>query len=126
MKNIKIILAIQVVLLLVACNSQPNSTEIQKAVIDGYKYNSNYLSGSKIAELFLGSVGIQNMKIDTVEKIECSENIKNSCICEYVIEYTIASNEGSLADLVGANGRKRTTERSRFVKTSKGWIIAEN
>ncbi len=60
-----------------------------------------------------------------IEKINCITHAKNSYICEYVMEYTINVADGSLAEMFGAKGKKRTITRSKFLKTSKSWIIAD-
>jgi hypothetical protein len=41
------------------------------------------------------------------------------------MEYTIKADDGSLAEMIGAKGKKRTITRSKFLKTSKSWIMAD-
>ena len=60
-----------------------------------------------------------------IEKINCQKNPDKSYICDYVIDYNITTDEGSLAELVGMKGRKKMVSKSNFLKTSKSWIIAD-
>jgi hypothetical protein len=92
---------------------------------DSYSQETNSILSNKIGEALLTSAGVKDIKLENIEKINCVSHAKNSYICEYVIEYTIKVADGSLAEIFGANGKKRTISRSKFLKTSKSWIMAD-
>jgi hypothetical protein len=123
--NFKIIVGILIVPLIVACSGEPSEKDIKKAIQDSYRQDSNLILSSKIGEAILSSTGVKDIKLENIEKISCVSHAKNSYICEYVMEYTIKADDGSLAHMFGANGKKRTISRSKFLKTSKSWIISD-
>lgn len=108
-----------------ACSGEPSEKDIRKAIQDSYSQETSSILSSKIGEVLLSSTGVKDIKLENVEKINCISNAKNSYICEYVMEYTIKVDDGSLAEMFGAKGKKRTIARSKFLKTSKSWIIAD-
>jgi hypothetical protein len=112
-------------LFIVACSSEPSEKDIKKAIQDSYSQETNSIFFSKIGVALLSSAGFKDIKIESIEKINCVSNAKNSYICEYVLEYTIKVDDGSLAEMLGAKGKKRTLARSKFLKTSKSWIITD-
>ncbi len=110
---------------IVACNSEPSENDIKKAIEDSYSQNTNSVFSSKMGEVIISSAGIKNIKLENVEKINCISQAKNAYFCEYAIEYTVKANDGSLAELFGVNGKKRSISRSRFLKTSKSWMLSD-
>lgn len=123
--NLKIIIGILIVPLIVGCSGEPSEKDIKKAIQDSYNQDSNLILSSKIGEAILSSTGVKDIKLENIEKINCVSHAKNSYICEYVMEYTIKVEDGSLAHMFGANGKKRTISRSKFLKTTKSWIISD-
>ena len=108
-----------------ACSGEPSEKDIIKAIQDSYSQDTKSILSSKIGEALLSSTGVKDIKLENVEKINCVSNAKNSYVCEYVMEYTIKADDGSLAEMFGAKGKKRTITRSKFLKTSKSWILAD-
>ncbi len=106
------------------CSSEPGQSDISKAVKDYFKNDSSILSGNKLIGIMATATGVEGFKLDSVDKIGCEPSGKNAYICEVSVEYTINSTEGSLADLFGAAGQKRSINKYRFVKTSNGWLVA--
>jgi len=123
--KVKIISSILIVPLIFGCSGEPSEKDIQKAIHDSYNQDSNLILSSKIGEAILSSTGVKGIKLENIEKINCISHAKNSYICEYVIEYKINVEDGSLAYMFGASGKKRTISRSKFLKTSKSWIISD-
>ncbi len=121
----KITMSLMVIPLIVACGGEPSEKDIKKAIQDSYSQETNSILSNKIGEALLSSAGVKDIKLENIEKINCVSHAQNSYICEYVIEYTIKVADGSLAEIFGANGKKRTISRSKFLKTSKSWIMAD-
>ena len=121
----KIISFILTIPLITACSGEPSDKDIKKAIQDSYSQDSNSILSSKMGEAILSSTGVKDIKLENIEKINCVSHAKNSYICEYVMEYTIKADDGSLAHIFGVNGKKRTISRSKFLKTSKSWIISD-
>lgn len=123
--NFKIIIEILMVPLIVGCSGEPSEKDIKKAIQDSYSQGSNSILSSKMGEAILSSTGVKDVTLENIEKINCVSHAKNSYICEYVMEYTIKADDGSLAHIFGANGKKRTISRSKLLKTSKSWVISD-
>lgn len=121
----KIAMTLVAIPFIVACGGEPSERDIKKAIQDSYSQETNSILSSKIGEALLLSTGVKDVKLENIEKINCISHAKNSYICEYVLEYTINVADGSLAEMFGAKGKKRTITRSKFLKTSKIWIMAD-
>lgn len=126
MYNNRVALFLWVICLgLSGCSGEPSASDISKAVSESFKNDSSLLTGKKLIGVMVTAAGVEGVKLDSVDKIGCEPRGKNAYICEVSVEYTISITEGSLADLMGAAGHKRSINKYRFVKTSKGWIVAE-
>lgn len=123
-RKTRLVLASATIPLLIACSGEPSESEIRKAIQDSYSQGDHSILSSKISEAIISSTGVKDIKLENIEKINCVSNAKNSYVCEYVMEYTINADNGSLAEMFGATGKKRTISRSKFLKTSKSWIIS--
>lgn len=110
--------------LLTGCGGEPSASDISKAVGESFKNDSSILSGDKLIGVMVNAAGVEDVKLNSVDKIGCEPSGKNAYLCEVSIEYTISSKSGSIADLLGAGGQKRTINKYRLVSTSKGWIVA--
>lgn len=107
------------------CGGEPSASEISQAVSESFKNDSSILSGNKLLGAVVNAAGVEGVKLDSVDKIGCEPSGKNAYICEVSVEFTINSTEGSIADLFGAGGHKRSINKYRLVSTSKGWIVAQ-
>jgi len=126
MNRVLLPLSLCICLMLSACGGEPSPTEITKAVEDLFKNDSSFATGKKILGILAASAGVQDIKVDSIDKIGCEPNGKNAYLCEVAIEYTISNSEGSLSDLLGIGGHKRSINKYRLIKTSKGWIIDDS
>jgi hypothetical protein len=124
-RDYKIAVALMVSPFIVACSGEPSEKDIKKAIQDSYIQETNSILSSKIGEVLLSSTGVKDIKLENIEKINCVSHAKNSYVCEYVMEYTIKADDGSLAEMFGAKGKKINIARSKFLKTSKSWIMAD-
>jgi hypothetical protein len=107
------------------CSGEPSASEIAKAVGESFKNESSILSGNKLIGVAVNAAGVEAIKLDSVDKIGCEPSGKNAYTCEVSVEFTVNSAEGSIADLLGAGGHKRTINKYRLVSTSRGWIVAQ-
>jgi len=107
------------------CSSEPSASDISKAVGESFKNDSSLLNGKKLIGTIFSAAGVEGIKLESVDKIGCEPSGKNAYICEVSVEYTIHSADGSIADLLGAAGQKRSISKYRLVSTSKGWVVAQ-
>jgi len=109
---------------LLGCSGEPDASEISKAMKESYANDSSFFSTNKLIGFMANAAGLQEIKLNSADKIGCEPSGKNAYLCEVAVEYTVNSTEGSLADLFGATGQKKSINKYRFVKTSNGWLVA--
>ena len=68
---------------------------------------------------------VYNIKIDGIEKIQCTPESQNSKIyvCDVLVKYEILTSQNSLSELVGFTGKKSEVKKIRIFKGSSGWEI---
>lgn len=126
LKNmIKKILILPIFFLISGCSFEPSESEIKQAVQDSYSQGVSSVLSGKLGEVLLSSAGLKDIKLLSIDKIACSKISEKSYFCEYVVEYALKAEDGSLAEMFGINGKKKQVSKSKFLKTSKGWMIAE-
>ncbi len=109
-------------LLLTGCAGEPSSSEISKAVGDSFKEDSSIFTGKNLLGTLINAAGVEEIMLISVEKIGCEPSGKNTYLCEVSVEYLVNGTEGGLSNLLGISGKKRSINKYRLVKTSKGWI----
>lgn len=107
---------------LIGCSGEPSASDIKHAVQDSFTNDTSILSNQNIFGALASAAGLQNVKLDSAEKVGCQPDGDNAYRCEVVIEYTFDTEKDSLASLMGVGGPKRSVAKYRFIKTSKGWI----
>jgi hypothetical protein len=110
-------------LALTACSGEPSASEIKRAVQDSFAQDASLLNNQNLLGVLANVAGLQNIQLDSVDKVGCQPDGDYAHRCEVVIEYTMATDKDSLAAMMGVGGSKRVVARYRFLKTSKGWII---
>jgi len=118
------LLLIAICLGLSGCSGEPSASDVTKAVGDSFKQDTSLITGKKLIGAMVTAAGVEGVTLESVDKIGCEPSGKNAYLCEVSVEYTINTAEGSLADIFGAAGHKRSIGKYRFVNTSKGWIVA--
>lgn len=69
-------------------------------------------------------MGIDTIQFHSIEKISCVSPDLTSATCEIAYDFALGRQDNALAVLLGAAGRHKGVESYRFVKSSKGWIVA--
>jgi hypothetical protein len=113
--------------ILSGCSFEPSNNEVEAAVRESLSQDYKILFGNDIAGMMVNIAGVESIKIDSVDKIGCQSNGKNSYLCEVSVEFTINTKQGGFAQFFGLSGSQRSIERYRLVKTSRGWTaISDN
>jgi hypothetical protein len=108
---------------LTGCNSEPSANEVSIAVSEAFLHSTSFPENTLVGAI-ANAAGVEGISLDSLEKINCEPNGKNSFICEVSIEFSINNTKGSIVDLLGVAGSKRKIAKYRLVNTSKGWIAS--
>jgi hypothetical protein len=115
------------VVLLTACSKEPSPNEVKNAVTLYIKENYRNVLQNKILGLSLDSMlGIKDVEVNSVEKINCKSTDQNIAICDVVVDFTLISSHDGIFEAFGGIGRQKKITKYQFVKTSKGWIVAKD
>ena len=112
--------------LLWGCSSEPSHLEVRKSIEEAMNRDIANITERKILGLDLGTaLGINRLKINEVEKIDCVNISKKIVTCEVLLDYEILTQPGGIADLLGGAQRVRKVNTYKFVKTTNGWNVVD-
>jgi hypothetical protein len=113
-------------LLLVACSNEPSNIDVRNSIQASINRDISNVTQRKILGLDLGvALGIADIKINEIEKIDCVNLSKKIVSCDVLVDYEIINHPGGLAELLGGVPRYRKVSTYRFVKTANGWDVAD-
>jgi hypothetical protein len=105
--------------------NEPSQIEVEHAVKDYYQSKLLHQGDGNVLGQVIGeAMGIDTIQFHSIEKISCVSADLTSATCEIAYDFTLGRQENPLAILLGAVGRYKGVESYRFVKSSKGWIVA--
>lgn len=121
------LLAFVMMLILSGCSQEPSNAEVRKGVELSLKEDFANIGERKVFGVqIMSAVGMDSIDINSIEKIGCKADGQNAAICEVATDYTLKAKDGGLMDVFGVAGRQKSVQKFRFVKTSKGWIVANS
>lgn len=106
---------------LAGCVFEPTQEEVESAVRAGFAEDYKPFLESKLGGTVAALAGIEGVKVFSVEKLGCVESSKKAFTCEVLVEYWIVAKAGGFAQLLGADGKQKSVEKYRLLKTSRGW-----
>jgi hypothetical protein len=125
MKKVLQILSLCVLIFLSACSSEPSKDEVSKAVREFFAAEVNDALKSKFLGVdLISAIGFESFSVDQVEKVACIPEGKNAAQCEVVVQISLKTKEDSLLKLFAGDSQKKSVQKFRFVKISKGWVVA--
>jgi hypothetical protein len=112
--------------LLTACFfNEPNQTEIESALKDYFQAKLLHTGdGNLLGQVIGEAMGIDSIQFHSIEKISCTSPDLTSATCEVAYDFTLGKQDNPVAILFAGAGRHKGVESFRFVKSSKGWIVA--
>lgn len=119
-------LIIFVALLLFGCSNEPSNLDVRSSIEAAIKRDISSVTQRKILGLDLGyTLGITDIKINEIEKIECAKISNKIVNCDVLVDYEVINRPGGLSELLGGVPRYRKVSVYRFVKTTNGWDVAD-
>ena len=112
--------------LLTACFfNEPSQIEIEYALKDHFQAKLLHAGdGNLLGQVIGEAMGIDSIEFHSIEKISCTSPDLTSATCEIAYDFTLGKQENPVAILFAGAGRHKGVESFRFVKSSKGWIVA--
>jgi hypothetical protein len=112
--------------LLISCSSEPSAKDIELISNNQISKITSILHSDNFSGVTLSKItGIQDIKIESVEKIQCLAENTNSKIylCDVLIKYEVKVSQNSISDLVGFSGKKSELKKLKLFKSNNGWEI---
>lgn len=111
---------------LIACSEEPSNRDFESLSNSQVTKIVSKLHAQNFSGLTLAKIsGVQDIKIESVEKIQCisENNVSKIFVCDILIKYEIISSENSLSDLIGFSGKKSDLKKLKLLKINNGWEI---
>ena len=120
------IILLNLLFLLTGCFfNEPSQIEIEHALKDHFQAKLFHnTDGNPLVQVIGEAMGIDSIQFNSIEKISCVSPDLTSATCEIAYDYTLGKQDNPVAILLGNAGRHKGVESYRFVKSSKGWIVA--
>ena len=113
--------------LLVGCSKEPSNEDVFKIISSYIKEDAANLIEKKLLGVNLGSVlGIEQLKINTIEKIACEPIVNKKITCQVLVDFEFVNKKDGLTELLGGLPKTKKIVEYQFVQTSQGWQVVES
>ena len=112
--------------LLIGCAKEPSDEDVVKVISNSIKEDAANLIDKKFLGVNLGSVlGIDQLKINAVEKIACEPIVNKKITCQVLVDFEFVNKKDGLTQLLGGLPKTKKIVEYQFVQTSQGWQVLE-
>lgn len=112
--------------LLLGCAKEPSNEDVVKIISSSIKEDAANLIDKKFLGVNLGSVlGIDQLKINTIEKIACEPIVNKKTTCQVLVDFEFVNKKDGLTELLGGVPKTKKIVEYQFVQTSQGWQVLE-
>jgi hypothetical protein len=113
--------------LLLGCAKEPSNEDVVKIISSSIKEDAANLIDKKFLGVNLGSVlGIDQLKINTIEKIACEPIVNKKVTCQVLVDFEFLNKKDGLTELLGGLPKTKKIVEYQFVQTSQGWQVVES
>jgi hypothetical protein len=111
---------------LIGCSKEPSDDEVTKVIANVIKEDAANLIDKNFLGVNLGSVlGIDQLRINTIEKIACEPIVNNKITCQVLVDFEFINKKDGLTELLGGVPKTKKIIEYQFVQTSQGWQVLE-
>lgn len=110
------------------CSLEPSSNDLQSIVEQHNEKVKKLILRDKVFGVGISDVlGVEDMKIVSVEKLGCVREVSESRIyfCDVGVKYSISAGKNSVIDLVGFSGEKSELRRLKLAKILGTWEVVD-
>ena len=112
--------------LLIGCAKEPSDEDVVKVISNSIKEDAANLIDKNFLGVNLGSVlGIDQLRINTIEKIACEPIVNNKITCQVLVDFEFINKKDGLTELLGGVPKTKKIIEYQFVQTSQGWQVLE-
>ena len=112
--------------LLIGCAKEPSDEDVVKVISNSIKEDAANLIDKNFLGVNLGNVlGIDQLKINAVEKIACEPIINKKITCQVLVDFEFVNKKDGLTELLGGLPKTKKIVEYQFVQTSQGWQVLE-
>ena len=112
--------------LLIGCAKEPSDEEVVKVISNSIKEDAANLIDKNFFGVNLGNVlGIDQLKINAVEKIACEPIVNKKITCQVLVDFEFVNKKDGLTELLGGLPKTKKIVEYQFVQTSQGWQVLE-
>ena len=114
--------------LLFGCGGEPSDRDLASLSSAQVTKILEVIHRERLGSLSIGKiVGIRDIIVDSVEKIQCSLESQSSRIylCDVLVKFEVMASNNSISAIVGFSGKKSQVEKVRLFKSSSGWEIID-
>ena len=112
--------------LLVGCSKEPSNEDVVKIISSYIKADAANLIDKNFLGVNLGSVlGIEQLKINTIEKIACEPIVNKKITCQVLVDFEFVNKKDGLTELLGGVPKTKKIVEYHFVQTSQGWQVLD-
>ena len=87
---------------LIGCSKEPSDDEVTKVISNVIKEDAANLIDKNFLGVNLGSVlGIDQLRINTIEKIACEPIVNNKITCQVLVDFEFINKKDGLTELLG-------------------------
>ena len=112
--------------LLIGCAKEPSDEDVVKVISNSIKEDAANLIDKNFLGVNLGNVlGIDQLKINAVEKIACEPIVNKNITCQVLVDFEFVNKKDGLTELLGGLPKTKKIVEYQFVQTSQGWQVLE-
>ena len=112
--------------LLIGCAKEPSDEDVVKVISNSIKEDAANLIDKNFFGVNLGNVlGIDQLKINAVEKIACEPIVNKKITCQVLVDFEFVNKKDGLTELLGGLPKTKKIVEYQFVQTSQGWQVLE-
>ena len=112
--------------LLIGCAKEPSDEDVVRVISNSIKEDAANLIDKNFLGVNLGNVlGIDQLKINAVEKIACEPIINKKITCQVLVDFEFVNKKDGLTELLGGLPKTKKIVEYQFVQTSQGWQVLE-
>ena len=112
--------------LLIGCAKEPSDEDVVKVISNSIKEDAANLIDKNFLGVNLGIVlGIDQLKINAVEKIACEPIVNKKITCQVLVDFEFVNKKDGLTELLGGLPKTKKIVQYQFLQTSQGWQVLE-
>jgi hypothetical protein len=109
---------------LMGCTREPSEVDIRRIIALSIKEDMSPLMEKTYFGIQFGDVlGINQLKINEIEKISCAPIVDNKVTCQVLVDFEFVNKKDGFIEALGGVPKTRRIMEYQFVNLHKGWQV---